>query len=609
MGLLDAVGILNPGALYLLAIVPALIIAYLARERPRQVVVSSVLAFRALHVMRGERFGGRPRFNWTFFLELLILCLAVLAIAEPFVVHKGNPFAVVLDNSAPMQVRTPSGTTRFETAVAKLKDALRSAAGSGNITVYVTAPEPRQVGSVFTSAGAAISAIEREAASDAPDNPAALSKLLAQLNSNRGIGRIIFAGYRGIASPVPARVTPIVVGEPVANYAIGGFALGRENLGAAALHARLTVANFSPTAQTLRITITGDGKIAGKAETHVAPGEAAGLEFPRLAPAQTYRALLEPSDAFALDNVAYATASAVKQVLILFVSPAPADGEGLKLIPGVGVTTVTPSAYSPKELANSDLAIFEYAIPKELPTVNALLVMPPPGDPVFNFAVQPAARVQLTAWPTTDPLTDGVNFRLLTVHSGEYLAQHSWMQSVVSGGGGGLILAGQRQGHRFVATGFNPFPYLGRKNLPMSVLTLNLLSYLAGFGAQTLGFRTGEPWIVPAGVSEIILPSGRTEPAHPGAPFTTATWQGIYTLVGSSEKKTLRAVNLNDLNASDLENVPPIKLDAAPGGPATEQSVVRTPLAPYVLAAIIGLIVLEAVLVYRRRRPLFELQT
>src|SRR5467141_2683297 len=115
-------GLLNPGALYFLAIVPALILAYLARERPRQAVVSSVLAFRALHVMRGERFGGRPRFNWPFFLELLILCLAVLAMAEPFVVRKGNPVVVVLDNSAPMQVKTPSGKTRFETAVVKLND-------------------------------------------------------------------------------------------------------------------------------------------------------------------------------------------------------------------------------------------------------------------------------------------------------------------------------------------------------------------------------------------------------------------------------------------------------------------------------------------------------
>ena len=90
MGWLNSIGWLEPGALYFLAIVPALILAYLARERPRQATVSSVIAFRALHVMRGQRFGGRPRFTWTFFLELLVLCLAVLAMARPYLLKQGQ---------------------------------------------------------------------------------------------------------------------------------------------------------------------------------------------------------------------------------------------------------------------------------------------------------------------------------------------------------------------------------------------------------------------------------------------------------------------------------------------------------------------------------------
>jgi len=58
MGSLGSLGLLYPAALYFLALVPALVVPYLARERPRQAVVSSVLAFRALRAHRGERFGG-----------------------------------------------------------------------------------------------------------------------------------------------------------------------------------------------------------------------------------------------------------------------------------------------------------------------------------------------------------------------------------------------------------------------------------------------------------------------------------------------------------------------------------------------------------------------
>ena len=69
MGWLNSIGWLEPGAIYFLAIVPALILAYLARERPRQVTVSSVIAFRALHVMRGQRFGDVRASPGRFFLS------------------------------------------------------------------------------------------------------------------------------------------------------------------------------------------------------------------------------------------------------------------------------------------------------------------------------------------------------------------------------------------------------------------------------------------------------------------------------------------------------------------------------------------------------------
>jgi len=601
----NLLGLLEPGALVFFAIVPALILAYLARERPRQATVSSVLAFRALHVMRGQRFGGRPRFPWTFFLELLVLCLAVLVMARPYFLRRGNPVAVVLDNSAAMQALTPTGQSRMAGAIAAVDDALERIAGAGEVTLYLTAPEPHQVGGTMAGGGAARAAIDRTIAIDAPNDPAATAALLAQLNADGHLGRIIFASYRAVAAPVPPRVTPIVTGDPIANYAIGAFALSRETFGAAALHARITLANFSPAAQSLRVTVSGDGKPVGSAQAMVAAGAATTVEFANLPAAGIYRATLDPADGFMLDNVAYATGSAVRAVTVLFISPTPADGQSLAAIPGLSVTTRTPAAYTPRDLANADLAIFEYTAPKELPALNALIVMPPPGDPVFNFAVTGAPRVAIAGWPTTDRLTDGVNFRLLNLRAGEYFAEHPWMQPVVTGNGGGLLLSGRRAGHRYVATGFNPFPYLGRGNLPMSILTLNMLGDLAGFGARSTGYRTGEPWIVPAGVKAIALPSGRRVTVEPGMLFSAATAQGVYSLVATAGVATPRAVNLADLTVSDLQNAPPISIDAAVAAPsATAASIVRAPLAADLLIVIILLIVAESIVVYRRRRML-----
>lgn len=604
-------GFFYPGALYLFALLPVLTLAYLVRERPRRVIVSSVIAFRALSARRGRRFGGWPRPDWMFLVELLILALAVLAIAGPYVVRAGNPIAVVLDDSASMQAPAAATTggsskatrTRFDAARADIKQALDDQTGAGEVTVYLTAPQPHRLATPFSSVAGAVSALNRLKPTDSRANPEALASLLSRLAGNQRLRRVVYAGAQPLATPVPARIEAFTVGGPVPNYAIGSFLLRREALGRAALHARLAVANFSPTAQTLEATIDADGKPLAHASAHLKPGQAGAFEFPNLPPAAVYRARLKPDDGFMLDNTAYATAGAVKSMSILFVTPTPADAAGLNTLPGISVRVASPATFTPKDLASADLAIFEYSVPKRMPPVNSLLVMPPPGDPIFNFNVKPATQLEITSWPPTNQLTDSVNFRLLNLHAGEYFGQHPWLQPIASGNDGGLILAGERAGHRFVALGFNPFPYLGKRNLPMSVLTLNCLSYLGGFGAETTGYHTGEPWSVPAGVTAIVLPSGRRIAVTPGTLFTNVQQQGLYQLISSDGGSTRRAINLADLRESDLENVPALKIEA-PGGAASVATVAprREPLADKLIIAILVLAMIEALLAYRRRR-------
>jgi hypothetical protein len=172
----------------------------------------------------------------------------------------------------------------------------------------------------------------------------------------------------------------------------------------------------------------------------------------------------------------------------------------------------------------------------------------------------------------------------------------------VGGNGGALMLKGERGAHRFVATGFNPFPYLGRRNLPMSVLTLNAISYLAGLGASSSGYRTGQPWLVPAGVEQVIVPSGKKKVAQPGTLFTDVSEQGVYELVSHGGARSARAVNLADLTESDLSSAPLLKVEAANPASTAEPVQEKSSLSDYILLAIIALAALEALMVYRRRR-------
>jgi Aerotolerance regulator N-terminal len=595
-------GLLNPGALAYFAVVPALVLAYLARERPSRATVSSVLAFRALSASRGQRFGGRPRFDWPFFVELLILSLAVLAIARPYVIRRANPIAVVLDNSAAMQARTPEGPTRFEKAQRELAAMLANEDSGTRVAVYLAAPKPHQAGDALMSLARARSEIAKASAVDVPADWTAVAGLLTGLASGAHYRKVIFAGSRALAPPTPARIDAITVGDPIANFAIGSFTLRREAFGAQALHARLVVGNFSPGIHTLGVVVTGDGRRLGTAEAKLGPDETGAIEFPSLPPADVYRAELSPADGFSLDNTAWATSGSVKSVSVLFVSPQPADAAGLNTIPGVSVSTRRPDAYTPGDLDKVDLAIFEYAVPKQMPTTNALFVMPPPGDPLLRFEVKPATRVGITDWSPTDPLTDSVNFRLLNIRVGEFFGVHPWMAPVVWGAGGGLLMRGEREGHRFVAAGFNPFPYLGKRNLPMSVLTLNILSYLAGVGANFAGYHTGQPWLVPAGVTSVVLPSGSKFDARPGTLFADVSQQGVYQLLGTGGTKTLRAVNLADFAVADFENVLPLAIETTKTAAAPGMISENVPLSPYIFALILALLMLEALLLYRGHR-------
>ena len=165
-------------------------------------------------------------------------------------------------------------------------------------------------------------------------------------------------------------------------------------------------------------------------------------------------------------------------------------------------------------------------------------------------------------------------------------------------------MRGHRQGHRIVATGFNPFPYLGNRNLPMSILTLNMLGYLAGFGAQTGGFHTGEPWTVPAGVTGYRhCPRGARNCHSRGTLFTATDTQGVLLFESRRNgQKAARAVNLDDLTTSDLADRPPITIATGATSAVPTSAIVHAPLAAYILASILSLIVFESFLVYRRRR-------
>ena len=141
---------------------------------------------------------------------------------------------------------------------------------------------------------------------------------------------MIFASSRPLAPPAPAHIDAITAGDPIDNFAIGCFTLRRETFGAEALHARITVANFSPKPSEVTVTVSGDDKQLATARTSLGRARDRRRRVSLARSRQHLQGRLSPSDGFSLDNIAYATAGSVKSVSILFVSPHPADAQGLE---------------------------------------------------------------------------------------------------------------------------------------------------------------------------------------------------------------------------------------------------------------------------------------
>ena len=185
-----------------------------------------------------------------------------------------------------------------------------------------------------------------------------------------------------------------------------------------------------------------------------------------------------------------------------------------------------------------------------------------------------------------------MNFSLFRPPYARPLKPQAAGEAIIESSEGPLAFAVERRGARHLVLGFDPFPYLGRKNMPMSIFTLNFLDwFFESAGRRSIG--SGEPLALGAvrRGDLAITPRGEKIPLKPGADFFSETfYQGIYQIRRGGEKE-LVAINLQDANESDLRSPAPIAItraDNGDGGAATLFS-----YWPYLLLAALLLLLIE----------------
>jgi hypothetical protein len=579
---------LNPAALYAFALLPLLLIPYLIRRRPRRVVFSSLFLFREFAASSTARPGGRLYLPPVFFLQLLLLALLLSALGEPSLSFRPVNVALVLDNSASMQA-SEGNKSRFQTAQEEAGKILNALPAHARADLYVVAPHLTRLTEAAVAPGAARARLSSLRPLDLADPAIDYGAEFERLVRERKYERLHFLTDHPAAGR-SENVRVVSLGRPQANLAITEFQVARRSLAAPQLEARATLKNFSAAERKLKLAIKGGGNILASRSYPVPPGRSIEATFENLPPHPYYEAEIEGGDALALDNHRFAVAPPQGGLKIVAVSPRPEALASLRAIPGVELQAVSPEAYEKGNFGAHALEIFHYSAPAGLPDSPALFVLPPKQNPLVEIGAA-SFRPVVSGWREPHPLTRYINFFLFRPAYARPLKPGSLGETIIQSPDGPLAVALEQKKIRYLALGFDPFPFLGRQNLPVSIFTLNLLDWL-NEGRTGNASATGAPLATQLRAGETVLtPAGeKIAPAKTAAVFDRTYFQGMYRITGGAAEKFV-AVNLGDEKESDLRAQTAIRLRGEAGAPGSR--VFSAVLWPYLLLAAIALLLLE----------------
>ena len=594
-----------PAATTLLYALPLLFLPCLLRERGTRVIVPALFLYEGLASSAKQRLWGRLQLSRLFWLQLLILLLFILIAAQPVLQRSSSSVAFVLDTSASMQAISPAGDERlFDLAKRQLLAQLEAVSAEDTIGLFTSAPLPTPV-----RAPAPLSpqlrqdlrqVLDHIEVTDAPDpSDDVLAVFLTQLREEGEFQRIVFftdrpldRGLEDEQSTSDGRALSVMtVGQERpqghSNVGIVTFRLYRSPFFPDEVEATVVVEGIAMVdgwQVSIEDVETGQGLQAQAVSQGDSPWT---FSFPRLPLATTYRARLSIEDGLALDNEAYAVLPALSDVSILLVTPEPEVAQSLSRIPYLKLEHVTPQAYDPTTVSRFPFVLFHLTAPETLPPTNAAFLLPPEGNGLFPLG-QTASQPEITRWTVGHPLASYVNFALLKPAFGQALLPVAWSQPVIHATVGPVVLAGEQQGYRYAVLGFDVLPYLGKRNLPVSILTLNVLGWLAGQAGQPPSLKTGSLLPLHGEAPQVHSPDGQL--IETSGPHLLLRDQGIYR-VTEHDSERLVAVNLSNAEESQLGRTLQLAMSAQ-ADTLAEQKADR-PLWPWILIAVLFLLGLE----------------
>lgn len=604
---------LNPYMLLTLGAIPILILIHALKSKPRPVAVTSLFLWQEVLKERNSRVTlERLIKNLPLLLQILIVLLAALALAEPTWTHLGAPkgkMILVIDTSASMQTRSGAGT-RFDLAIEKAFDLIEQRDPKQKILIVEAGRRAVLRAGFLDSSRRAEDLVRKLAPSDAAAGlePALYLALSFVDPAAEDLVYLITDGAGGDISGLiknHPKIRPIIVGGGEHNVGITKFEFRQQIDRSDKYEFMLEVKNFgaSPAACSIRLSLDNVtlfdrhvGFEAREKKLLILPYEGliAGIA----------RATLDADDDFVVDNQAYLSLNTAKEIWVLLVSRGnPFLEKLLAAYPNLRVNSVKeimPSAWR-DQTARHDIVIVDRQDFPATDRGNFLLIDSySPAIPALKTGNVRLPRNPV--WDRTNPLMADVDLSGLIVEQSTRLEADQRLIPVVTSGRTGLMYTFETGGLRAVLLSFD----ITRSDLPLKVafpvMMSNILNWLNPHKLEfsTLQTRAGEPF-------DIYL-SPQTEAFYTRAPFEK--WQkqhaagnpfiyrhtrrvGIYT-VSENNRQRYFTVNLCDESESDIapQSMAPAS-DRPAAGTVSEQVAVQRPLWAVLILAGCALLVVE----------------
>jgi hypothetical protein len=397
----------------------------------------------------------------------------------------------------------------------------------------------------------------------------------------------------------------------------------------------LEVTNTGDTDEDVELELTGDGQPVDVTKLRLRPGERLPRFYPNLSGAsRTLEAKLAPvgggHDDLPADDHAYALLPERHRAKVLVVSSGNMYLDAALLLDEyLDVTNVTPAEYVSRYATGGDGArrfdtvILDGVTPAEAPRANAIYLDPRgPGSPV-----KVEGQLDRPGFDKIDRKHPVVRFTALddvNIARGHKLLPQPGDKVVGASDRGPILVSGSRQGHKFVALGFDVRDSDLVLRVAWPLFLLNTINWFSDDDATYLSsFRTGDVWRIPVAgdlaeaslklppLSPAAAPLFTRVPVHEGRAVFLGQRAGFYELrahAPSSDASPLPdglvtafAANLLDVDESTIAPADALVVDGKPAGSLVGFHVgVRRELWIYLLIAAALLTAFEWATYHRR---------